>query len=128
VTEFGSGGYNPVYLPGDQISLTAAVAVAARDFLAVSGSSLVAPVTAAGQWWVGVAGFAAQPGDRVAVFGRGPVHEHLADGPVTAGELLIPSGMSGRVTAAAADADRAAVCGIALTGAADAVPVRWMAI
>jgi Uncharacterized conserved protein (DUF2190) len=128
VTSFGGDGYSPLYLPGDQISLTVADAVTAGDFLAVAGSGLVAPVTAAGQQWVGIAGFAAVPGDRVAVYGRGPVHVHLADGPVTAGTLLAPSGTAGRVTVAAEDASPAATCGIALTSAADAVPVTWMAI
>jgi Uncharacterized conserved protein (DUF2190) len=138
MTEYGSSGYIPVYLPGDQISVTASAPIAARDLVTVTGSDQVGPVTVTGQQWIGVAAFAALAGERLMVYGRGTVHEHRADGPVTAGDLLVTSGTAGRgVKTATAVADppvtadvetSRATCGVALRSAADAALCRWMAI
>jgi hypothetical protein len=141
--------YNPVYLPGDAITLTASGLIGAGDLLVVSGSGTVAAASAdASRAVIGVAGGAALAAERVLVYGRGPVHESVADGTVTAGDQVRSTGTAGRTVAplppaatllpgtysaadaqaavdAAVNAARAAI-GIAITTAADGVKVRWM--
>lgn len=132
-------GYIPVWLPGQRLTLSASAAVSAGDILEVSGSGTVAPCTTpASQKFVGVsAQTILWPGPgRVTVYGRGPVHESVCDGPVTAGQELVTSATAGRQVAAVAapasppvqgDVNSSrAVIGVALTSAPDGQKCRWM--
>ncbi|PZG05385.1 DUF2190 domain-containing protein [Micromonospora craterilacus] len=128
--------YLPLHMPGDTITLKASANVTGGQRVAVSGNRSVATATAATKAaYVGVAAFDAATNGDVTVYGRGMVHETLASGAITAGDH-ITSANAGRVaavatagTATAADINNArAVDGIALTTAADGVPVLWMAI
>lgn len=120
--------YNPVYDPGRAITLTASAAVAAADVLEVTGPSTVARVsTAASLKVIGVASTPAQAGARVTVWGRGRVHEHVADGDITAGDLVVSTATTGAgIRAMTGDDDARALLGVALTSAADGVLARWM--
>jgi hypothetical protein len=129
--------YIPVYLPGAAITSTASGTVVGGDLLAVSGNGTVAKTaTLADPKFVGVAAFDAVSGAKVTLYGRGPVHESVADGAVTAGDLLTTTNTGNRQvkTLAAAGASYVqaeanatrAVIGVALTTAADNAKVRWM--
>jgi hypothetical protein len=128
--------YIPIFVPSRVITLTTSGDVAGGDVLSVTGSSTVAkcPVTGPANW-VGVAALDAKANTPVTVYGRGYVHEGLADGVITAGDQLLASATTGRQVKAlapasgnaAADINSArSVIGCALTSAADAVKVRWM--
>lgn len=141
--------YTPVFLPGDIIPMTASANIIGRQLLEVSGNSQVAPTsTLQSMKIIGVAAQDAASGSRVTVYGRGVVHQNLADGTITAGDLIGSTSTVGRevktippsnvdVGAAfnqAADntqingglnANRA-ILGVALTTAADGQLVRWM--
>jgi hypothetical protein len=82
--------YTPVYVPSKVITLTASANVSAGDLLVVSGSGTVAKaaVAATAPVVIGVAGFDAASGTRVTIYGRGIVHESVAQATVTAGDLL----------------------------------------
>ncbi len=89
--------YNPIYLPGDAISMTASGTIAGGDLLVVSGSGTVARAAAlASRSVIGVAGNDATADGRVTVYARGPVHESLADGTVTAGDEVSSTNTAGR--------------------------------
>lgn len=131
--------YMPVYTPGATISSTTSAAVTGGDILAVSGSNTVAKTaTLADAKYVGVAAHDAASGARITLFGRGPVHESIADGAVTAGDLLTSTNTANRQVKTLAAAGAAyvqaeanatrAVIGVALTTAADNAKVRWMQI
>lgn len=143
--------YSPLFQPGDVIPLTAGGTIAAGDLVGVSASGQVSKVSALqARTWIGVAANAAAATERVTVFARGPVHESVADGTVTAGDEIGTTNTANRQvktipatattfagTYSAADAkavvDAAinsarAVVGIALTTAADNATVRWMQV
>lgn len=136
------GDYLPVYLPGGTLSLTTSAIVTGGSLLEVSGSGTVASAGASSAKVIGTAAHDAASGARVNVYGRGPVHESIADGTVTAGTLVAASATSGRQVKTIAapafatdylntDADtqltaRSAVLGVALTTATDGNLVRWM--
>lgn len=82
--------YTPVYVPGKVITLTASAAVSGGDLLVVSGSGTVAKLAfgAAPQQIVGVAADDTAINGRVTVYARGIVHESVANGTVTAGQLI----------------------------------------
>lgn len=141
--------YTPVFLPGDIIPLTASAAITGRQLLEVSGNGTVAPTTTLQSMKIiGVAAQDAASGGRVTVYGRGIVHENLADGTVTAGDLVGSTSTAGRevktIPPSAVDLGAAyaqagantavngglqvnrAILGVALTTAADGLKVRWM--
>jgi len=133
--------YVPPWLPGRVLTLSLSGSCVGGDFLEVAGDGLVAVcVTAASRAFIGVAGMnVPSPGPgRVTVYGRGPVHESVCDGPVTAGQQVVTSATPGRQVAAVAapaspptqaDVNNSrAILGIALTSAPDAVKCRWMQI
>lgn len=82
--------YTPVYVPGKVITLTASAAVTGGSLLVVSGSGTVAALAfgAAPQQIVGVAAEDTPINGRVTVYARGIVHESVAQGTVTAGDLI----------------------------------------
>ena len=141
--------YTPVYIVGEIITLTAGAQVRGGDLLVVTGNNQVSPFTPGATPapnFVGVAASDQANGARVSFYCRGPVHESVADGPVTAGDQLTtaanpsrqvrtapPSSTPGTepaVYSAAAtvlDVNAArSVIGVALTTAADGLKVRWM--
>jgi hypothetical protein len=148
--------YTPVYIPGRVITLTALTAVTGGDLLVVAGNGQAAKASAVSQVIIGVAADDTPANGRVTVYGRGTVHESIADGSITAGKLLISTATANRqvavksetplatqdVTAsptnitinAAINAVVAAVnaendrdvIGVALTGNPDGLKVRWM--
>lgn len=132
--------YTPPYVPGHIITLTASAAVSAGDLLSVSGSGTVAKAAfaATAPVIVGVAGEDTAINGRVTVYGRGIVHESVAQGTVTAGDLLtspLTGGTAGAqvqtlaavTTPTPADVTNSrAVVGVALTTASNPNKVRWM--
>lgn len=134
--------YTPVYVPGKVFTSTASAAIVGGNLLVVSGSGTVAPVVfgAAVQTIVGVAAEDTPINGRVTVYGRGIIHESVAQGTVTAGDLLttpITGDTAGaQVKTAAAvttptPADVTAtrsIFGIALTTASNPAKVRWMEV
>jgi hypothetical protein len=117
--------YTPIFTPGIAITLQASAAVEAGDLVEVTGNGTVGPAAGASPAYVGVAGMAATPGLLVTVFAGKIVHAGLADGAITAGDVVEASGVAGRQVAAAA-AGSAGVIGLALTSAVDGAEVRWM--
>src|SRR6476469_2831442 len=83
--------YTPVYVPGRVITLTASGAVSGGDLLTVSGSGTVQKLAfgAVNQVIVGGAANDTPINGRVTVYGRGTVHESVANGTVTAGDKLV---------------------------------------
>lgn len=137
--------YTPVYLPGNTITLITSGAVVGGDVLVVSGSGTVAKAAAANaRNVIGKAAHDAALGARVAIFGRGTVHESVAEATVTAGDQIGTSAVAGRQVVTVAPAlvsatptkaeietavnNARAVLGVALTTAADAAKVRWMEV
>lgn len=122
--------YLPLYKPGQSITRQTSAAVTGGQLVGVSGDDTVAPTTADQASWIGVAGFDAAAGEQVTVH-CGGVQRILADGAVTAGDVLVASATAGRVatlaavtTPTAADVTTTrAIVGIALTTAADGEPV-----
>lgn len=134
--------YTPPYVPGKILTLTASGAVLGGDLLVVSGSGTVAKLAfaSATQQIVGVAASDTPANGRVTVYARGIVHESVAQGTVTAGDLLttpITGGTAGAqvksavavTTPTAADVtDSRNIFGLALTTASNPAKVRWMEI
>ncbi|WP_101791023.1 capsid cement protein [Nonomuraea indica] len=126
--------YLPIFTPAETATFTTSAAVTGGQLLAVSGNGTVAPAAAGSASWIGVASGDATSGARVTVFCRGTVHESTASGAITAGAQLA-TGAAGTVASLAAAAGATAgdinsargVIGVALTTAADAAKVRWMA-
>jgi hypothetical protein len=135
--------YTPAYVPGRVITLTASGTVSPGDLLTVSGSGTVAKAAfpAGGSpspVIVGVAGNDAVASGRVTVYARGEVHESVANGTVTAGDLLVspPNGatagsqvstLAASGVPAAIDVNNSrAIVGVALTTASNPAKVRWM--
>lgn len=127
--------YTPVYTPGTAITCTASAAITGGQLVAVSGDGTVGPAAAGSAKVVGVAGHDAAANARVTVHPRGMVHESTASGAITAGDQVgaAASGAVASVAAASGTPDAAAVnaarsiLGVALTTAADAALVRWIA-
>lgn len=131
------GDYTPVYTPGASISLTASGTASGGDLAVVSGSGTVAKAAAASAIVVGVFAHDVVSGQRCTVYGRGAVHESIADGTVTAGEQIITTATANRqvktigavgAPTAQGVTDTRAAFGVALTTAADNVLVRWMEV
>jgi hypothetical protein len=131
--------YTPVYIQGQVITETASTAVLGRDLLEVTGSGTVGTVVPGATPSVKVVGVAAEDaasGARVTFFCRGPVHESIADGVITAGDLLVSATTAARSVRTVAvpggvftvgdETATRAVLGVALTTSADAGKVRWM--
>lgn len=129
--------YTPRFTPGHEITMTTSGAVTGGDILVVSGSGTVAKAsTLADPAWVGVAGNDAASGARVTAHARGKVHRSIADGAVTAGDLLTTTNTANRQVKTLAAAGAAyvqaeanatrAILGVALTTAADNASVEWM--
>lgn len=129
--------YTPKFTPGDVITMTTSGAVVAGDILVVSGSGTVAKAsTLANAAYVGVAGNDAASGAKVAVHACRPVHKSVADGAITAGDLITSTNTANRQVKTLAAAGAAyvqaeanatrAVLGVALTTAADNASVTWM--
>jgi Uncharacterized conserved protein (DUF2190) len=130
--------YTPVYVEGECLTSTASAAVKGGDVLEVSGSGTVAPITPSATPSLKVVGIAqadCPSGGRVSIWARGPVHESVADGSVTAGDQLVTATNANRqvrslaavTTPTAADVvGTRAILGIALTSVADNAKVRWM--
>jgi len=146
--------YTPVYVKGEIITLTASSAVTGGDVLEVSGINTVQRcATLSSLKVVGVAAEDTLTAGRVSLWARGPVHESIADGIITAGNLLtstatanrgvvalanaptgvalggvyVDPGTSNAINAVgAADNATRALLGVALTSAADGAKVRWM--
>jgi hypothetical protein len=142
--------YAPVQEAGrPPVSGTASGTITAGDILGVSGDGTVAKLAAlASAAFIGVAATAAITAGRVSYYPRGPVHRSLADGTVTAGDLVGSTNTANRqvktigapsltfagtysatdaktVVEAVENATRG-VAGIALTTAADNNYVTWM--
>ena len=128
--------YTPKFLPGQAITLQASGTLSGGDLLVVSGSGTVAKAGAdAAQNYVGVAGHDAVSGQKLTVFANKPVHQSIADGAVTAGDLLTTTATANRqvkkaaavTTPTAGDVNVSrAIVGLALTTAADNATVVWM--
>jgi predicted RecA/RadA family phage recombinase len=116
--------YSPLYLPGHEITLTAAATITAGQVLEVAGSGTVQPAGAASIKVVGVAMGDAATGQDLTVFARGITHMSTAAGAITAG-ARVDAGAAGTVASAAAGNTN---IGVALTTAADTAQVTWMEI
>lgn len=124
--------YVPVFKPGDEITLTASVAVTGGHLVVVSGASSVAPAAAAAAPnWLGVATTDAAAGAKVGITSGG-VQELICTTAVTAGDLVVSSGTAGQIatlaavtTPTAADVSGTrAIVGLALTSAAAGAKAR----
>lgn len=132
--------YVPIYVPSKVVTLTASAAVTGGQLLSVSGSGTVAPATFAtnAPVVVGVAANDTVSGGRVTVYARGIVHESIAQGTVTAGDLVTApltgatagaqvQTLAAVTTPTAADViNSRSVAGVALTTASNPAKVRWM--
>lgn len=123
--------YLPVNLPGQGITRVASAAITGGQLVQVAGATgSVAPAAANAVNWLGVAAFDAVTGDNVTVFCDG-VHEVIASGAITGGDLLVPAA-NGQVASIAAvstptPADvtaTRAVVGVALNSAINGAKVR----
>jgi hypothetical protein len=132
--------YTPVYVPGKVWTATASAAITGGQLLTVTGNGTVGPVAvgATAQIMVGVAAEDTPSGGRVTVWGRGIIHESVADTSITAGQLLTTpitgaagsaqvSALAAVTTPTAADVTNTrGIIGVALTTAANPAKVRWM--
>lgn len=118
--------YVPALDPGDDYTVTAAVALAAGQVVEVTGDSTVSPTSGASDKWLGVAAFSVGAGQFVTVKSEG-VQWPVASAAITSGQL-VESAVAGQV-APFAGTDYAQVVGLALTSAAaagDALKVRFV--
>ena|SRR6516164_6576269 len=145
------GDYTPPYIIGEVATSTASAAITGGALLVVSGNGTVAPFTPGAtpaQNIIGVAAADATSGSRVTFYGRGPQHESIADGSITAGDQLVSATNAGRqvrtLAPSAGDLGTAfnqatdntvlnlavnnarSILGVALTTATDNTKVRWM--
>lgn len=111
--------YLPLYLPGKAITTTVSADVTGGTAAKVSGSGTMATNAAASTIIAGVFATDAKSGEKVTVFGRGPVHRLLAVGTVTAGDL-VEGAAGGGVATHTVGTNDARVFGLALTTATDA--------
>ncbi|MDL4812809.1 capsid cement protein [Actinomadura opuntiae] len=114
--------YIPVFEPATAVTLTASAPISAGQLVEVSGDGTIGPAGADSAKYVGVAAHAAVNGQRLVVWPRGMVHESIASGAIAAG-----AGISAAAAGAVAAAGAGPVLGIALTTAANAARVRWVA-
>lgn len=119
------GQYLPLFRPGDTVTFDVTAAVEAGDLLEVGDTDRsVAPAAAETLTYVGVAGHSAAVGDKVTVEVGRPIHEFIAAGAVTRGDLVAAAG--GKTVATAADASTAT--GLALTSAVDGAAVEVLQV
>ena len=149
--------YSAAYLSGSAVPSVAASAITGGDPVEVAGPGQVRKVTSNGSpKYLGIAGHDAVMGQPVTVIAAKPVHDGVADGVITAGDLLGASAAVGRTvrTVAASSVSAQDVTatptqatintainavgtalntsgtsrriGVAMTAAADGQPVRWM--
>ncbi|MUN41413.1 capsid cement protein [Actinomadura litoris] len=127
------GDYIPVY--ESKGSFTTSAAVTGGTLAAVSGDSTVGPAAAGSAKVIGVFATDAASGARVTIHLRGPEHEVVGSGSVTAGDQLVAAA-GGKVASKAAASgatagdinDARSIVGIALNTAADAAKVRYVAL
>jgi hypothetical protein len=144
--------YSPIHTSGlKPVPLTCSAAVVGGQLVEVSGNGTIAPSPAsatASPKVIGVAAHDCGTGMVGTVWPRGMVHETTANGVITAGDQLVSGAVAGTVktmpvtasnfAAAYAEADAEtqtnlavnnarAVLGVALTSAADAGKVKWVA-
>jgi hypothetical protein len=135
--------YTAIFSPGSRITMTASGAIVGGDLLVIAGSGLVAKAAAlASTLYIGIAGHDAASGTKLAVIICKVIHESIADGTVTAGDLLTTTATANRqvktlLAAAVAGAPplaadintvvnaSRAIVGIAITTASDNTLVRW---
>lgn len=123
--------YVPLFKPGVSVTRRTSAAVTGGQLLGVSGNGTVAPTGANQASWVGVAGHDAASGEDVTVYSGG-VQRLIAEGAITAGDILVANATAGQVstlaavtTPTAADVTNTrAIVGIALTSAADGALVE----
>jgi hypothetical protein len=135
--------YTPVYVPGKVWTATVSAAVKGGDLLMVSGSGTVATAAGGASVPATIVGVAAEDtpiNGRVTVYGRGIIHESVAQGTVNFGDLLTgtlsgdTAGAQVKTLAAATTPTQADVTnsriiiGIALTTATNPAKVRWMEV
>lgn len=121
--------YVPIHNPGHEITLTASATVVGGNTLAISGVKTVAPaISASAKKYVGVAAHDAANGAAVTVLsGVGQVHESVAAGGITAGDLVIVGAVAGTIATIGAGTFDQAI-GIALNTAADTALCQWKAV
>jgi len=147
------GDYTPVFIEGEIVTSTASATITGGQLLVVSGNGSVAPWVPAATPPTNVVGVAAEDtvsGGRVSFYCRGPVHESVADGTITAGDQIVGAATASRsvrtlppsaedVTGTPTQStintalrlavnNARAVFGIALTTASDNTKVRWMLV
>jgi predicted RecA/RadA family phage recombinase len=105
--------YVPLYLDGDTITRQTSAAVTGGQLVRVSGSGLVAPVSAASSDWLGVAAQDAASGAQVTVFCEG-IHRLVAAGTITAGQN-VEGAAAGQVAAHTNGTNDFNIVGLALT-------------
>lgn len=117
-------GYNPLFKPGQAVTLRASAAITGGQLLDVTGNRTVGPAAAGSTAWTGVAGFDAAVGGDVTIFSGG-VQRLKASGAVAAGSLVI-AGAAGTVAVVVAPATPAVgqQVGTALSTAADGALVE----
>ncbi|MFC9973552.1 hypothetical protein ACFVH6_21925 [Spirillospora sp. NPDC127200] len=127
--------YLPIYLPGQAVPMTTSAAVTGGTLAEVTGDGTVGPAAAGSAKVIGYFGFDAASGARVTVYCRGPVHEVVNAGGVTAGAQLVAAA-GGQVASKAAASgttagdinDARSIVGIALTTATTTNTVRFVAL
>lgn len=114
------GQYLPAFRPGDTVTFEVTSAVTGGHPVQVGTiDRSVAPAAAASVTYVGVAGHDAAVGDKVTVEVGKPIHLLVALGAVALGAKVEAAG-AGKVRTATTGT----VIGLALTSAADGVPVQ----
>lgn len=120
--------YIPLFMPGDEVSMTASAAITAGQLVAVSGDGTIAKTAAASAKVVGVAAQdAAASGDIITVYCRGAVHRSTSSGGSTAGDAL-QAAANGAVASHTVGTNDANTIGVALTTAADTASLTWMEV
>jgi hypothetical protein len=121
--------YVPIHNPGHEFTQQASATIVGGNTLANSGVGTVAPaITASASKYVGVAAHDAASGAKVTVIGAvGAVHESVAAGAITAGDLVTVGAVSGTIATIGAQVFGTMI-GIALTTAADTGLCRWKAM
>jgi uncharacterized protein DUF2190 len=117
--------YTAAFIPGEEIRLAAFDRIRGGDPVDVFGNLTCRRAQPGSGRYAGVASHDAASGEQVAVVTGRIIHDGAAQGPVTAGALVVTSAVEGRQVAAASAAGPA-VIGVALTSAADGGEVRWM--
>jgi hypothetical protein len=109
--------HTPHYLPADRLPRTTSTQVTGGQVLVVSGNDTVAPIAAANEAWLGVAGHDAASGAQVVVYTEG-VHLVASSGSIAAGKPVIGAA-AGAVAAFTTGTDKPEqIVGTALSAAA----------